>query len=141
MLLLCACDKGGGKDGRTDDKGPRVLELGGDTVDVPDSVRVATVRIARTRVAEMDPAQASVRTGDLLRFMAEDAGAHAIAFDGEGMTPEARAFMEQAGQLRSPPFMAKGSTWVVSFANAPAGSYPFRCPTHGARGVITVTAR
>ncbi|MEO5511907.1 MAG: plastocyanin/azurin family copper-binding protein [Longimicrobiales bacterium] len=141
LLLAQGCKNQGSDSSRTDDKGPRVLDLGGDTVNVPDSIRVATVRIDRTRSDELDPAQSNVRTGDLLRFMAQDAGAHAVAFDGDGMSAEARSFLEQSGQMRSPPFMAKGSTWVVSFDKAPPGTYPYRCPTHGVRGTITVTQR
>jgi plastocyanin len=137
--LTAGCDRSGSS--RADEKGPRVLELSGDTLKVPDSVRVATVRIDRTKLAELEPAQSTVRTGDLLRFIAQDAGAHAIAFDGDDMSDEARVFMERTGQLRSPPFMAEGSTWVVSFKDAPTGSYPYRCPTHGIQGVITVSAR
>ncbi len=141
ILPLTACDRGGPGGARSDEKGPRVLELSGDTVKLPDSVHVATVRIDRTKLAELEPPASTVRTGDLLRFISQDAGAHAIAFDGEAMTAEARAFMEKAGQLRSPPFMAEGSTWVISFKDAPAGSYPYRCPTHGVQGTITVTTR
>jgi plastocyanin len=141
LLPSAACDKSGPGGARNDEKGPRVLELAGDTVKLPDSVHVATVRIDRTKLAELEPATSTVRTGDLLRFMAQDAGAHAIAFDGSALSADARAFMERTGQLRSPPFMAEGSTWVVSFKDAPPGTYPYRCPTHGAQGAITVTAR
>jgi plastocyanin len=139
-LPLAACDSGNGFAGG-DEKGPRVLELAGDTLQVPDSVRVATVRIDRSRLDELDPAESTIRTGDLLRFIAQDAGTHAIAFDGDAMTDEARAFLQKTGQLRSPPFLQKGSTWVMSFKDAPVGRYPYRCPTHGVQGVINVVSR
>jgi plastocyanin len=141
LLPLAACE--GSKDGkgRADEKGPRELTFGSDTVRLPDSVHVATVRIDRTKAAELEPAETTVRTGDLVRFLSLDAGAHAIAFDGATMASETRAFMERGGQMRSPPFMAAGSSWVVSFKDAPPGAYPFRCPTHGVQGTVTVTAR
>lgn len=108
---------------------------------LPDSVHVATVRIDRAKAAELVPATSSVRTGDLLRFISSDAGGHAIAFDGDAMSSEARAFLDRTGQMRSPPFSGGGSTWLVTFAGAPPGSYPYRCPTHGVQGTIVVTAR
>ncbi len=141
VLPVTACDRGEGGLSKADAKGPRVLELAGGTIAVPDSIRVATVRIDRTKLAELEPAETTIRTGDVLRFIAQDAGAHAIAFDGDGMSEEARSFLETSGQMRSPPFMAAGSKWVVSFDGAPPGSYRFRCPTHGVQGVITVTNR
>ena len=140
-VAVTACNRDGDGATRSDGKGPREIALGTDTMQVPDSVRVATVRMDRSKSAEIEPAETTVRTGDLLRFIASDAGAHAIAFDGADMSAEASAFMERTGQMRSPPFMAKGSTWVVTFKDAPAGKYAYRCPTHGDQGVITVTAR
>ena len=133
--------KGGSDAPARSEKGPREIALSSDTVKLPDSVHVATVRIDRTKSDELEPAASTVRTGDLLRFIASDAGSHAIAFDGEGLSGEARGFLEKTGQMRSPPFMATGSTWVVSFKDAPPGRYAYRCPTHGVQGVITVTQR
>ena len=77
----------------------------------------------------------------MVRFISSDAGSHAIAFDGDAMSPDARAFLERTGQLRSPPLLAAESRWVMSFEGAPPGDYPFRCPTHGVRGSIIVNAR
>jgi plastocyanin len=133
-LAGCQTDK-------ADARGPRVLELNADTVQVPDSVRVATIRINRVTAAELAPAAVSLRAGDLLRFIAEDGAAHAIAFDGGAMSAEARSFLEHSGQMRSPPFVEAGATWVVSFKGAPPGVYRFRCPTHHVQGTVTVTAR
>lgn len=139
--LTTACDRPKAGAARSDEKGPRELQLSNDTLQIPDSIHVATIRIDRTKAAELEPATVTVRAGDLLRFISNDAGAHAIAFDGEGMGADARAFLEKSGQMRSPPFLAANATWVVSFKGAPAGKYPYRCPTHGVQGTITVTAR
>lgn len=144
FALLCttACDRSKtAATAKSDEKGPRSIEFGTDTIHIPDSVHVATVRIDRTKAAELLPAVTSVRTGDVLRFIASDGGAHAIAFDGESMSADARAFLEETGQMRSPPFVATGATWVVSFKGAPPGKYPYHCPTHGVPGTVTVTAR
>ena len=83
----------------------------------------------------------TVRSGDIVRFEAGDASAHALGFEGTGLSAEARRFLEATGQMRSPPLLAQGNAWVVSFANAPPGEYPYRCATHGAPGRIMVHAR
>ena len=140
LTATAACGDRGPASARDDD-GPRVLELNADTVKLPDSVRVATIRIDRTKRDEFEPGAISVRVGDVVRFISSDAGSHAIAFDGDAMAPEARAFLEKTGQLRSPPFLAAESRWVMTFADAPSGEYPFRCPTHGVQGRITVASR
>jgi plastocyanin len=139
VLMVAACGDRG--PGGSRDRGPRVLELNADTVRLPDSVRVATVRIDRTKRDEFEPGNTTVRVSDVVRFISSDAGSHAVAFDGDAMSPDARAFLERTGQLRSPPLLTAESRWVMSFEGAPPGDYPFRCPTHGVRGTITVTAR
>jgi plastocyanin len=141
LLALSACDHDGASLRRSDEKGPREIVLTNDTVKLPDSVHVATVRLDRTKREEIEPAQVTVRTGDLVRFIASDGGAHAIAFDGELLEPNAREFLERTGQMRSPPFVASGARWVVSFKDAPPGKYTYRCPTHGVQAEVMVTAR
>jgi plastocyanin len=141
LFAFSACDHDGPSLSRSDEKGPREIVLGTDTMKLPDSVHVATVRMDRSKRAEITPAQVTVRTGDLVRFIASDAGAHAIAFDGETLEQGAREFLDRTGQMRSPPFVESGSTWVVSFKDAPPGKYSYRCPTHGVQGEVTVTAR
>ena len=140
-LVLAASGCGDGGPGGSRDRGPRVLELNADTVRLPDSVRVATVRIDRTKRDEFEPGTTTIRVSDVVRFISSDAGSHAIAFDGDAMSPDTREFLERTGQLRSPPLLTAESRWVMSFEGAPPGEYPFRCPTHGVRGSITVNAR
>lgn len=139
-LLVLGCDRGGTQT-TEDELGPRVLELDSARVDLPDSIRQLVVRLDRSTAADMEPATAALRTGDIVRFEALDAGGHAIAFDGALLAPEARTWLEGTGQLRSPPLVNAGNAWVITFANAPPGEYPFVCVTHGARGVLTVSAR
>jgi plastocyanin len=106
FVVATGCDRTKSGGARSDEKGPRELELTNDTLQIPDSIHVATVRIDRSKAAELEPASVNLRTGDLLRFISNDAGAHAIAFNGEGMSAEARDSLEKSGQMRIPPFLA-----------------------------------
>ena len=123
------------------DEGPRLLELDSATLPLPDSVDLMVVVLDRSLAADIEPAALEVRAGDIVRFEARDAAAHAIVFEGNGLGDEARQFLEVTGQLRSPPLVGVGNAWVVSFGNAPPGEYPFHCATHGAAGRISVRAR
>jgi plastocyanin len=99
------------------------------------------VHITRARRGEIEPLRAALRVGDIVRFEAGDGAGHAIAFDGALLTSAVRSFLEQSGQLRSPPLVSRGNAWVVSLAHAPPGEYPYTCVTHNARGSITVNPR
>ena len=55
-------------------------------------------------------------------------------------TPEARAFLEKTGQLRSPPLVTNGASWVITLKDAPLGTYVFRCLNHHDTGQLTVAA-
>jgi len=123
------------------DAGPRVLELDSARITLPDSVRLVVVSLDRSHPGDLEPAHAEIRVGDIGRFEAADAAAHAVGFDGTGLTAEARRFLEVTGQMRSPPLLNAGNAWVVSFAHAPPGDYPYHCATHRARGSITVQPR
>jgi len=131
------CERGGDQP----DQGPRVLELDSAQVLLPDSIRLVVVQLDRSLPGDFDPASLEVRVDDIVRFEAKDAAAHAIAFEGDGLSAEARRFLEVTGQMRSPPLVGEGRAWVVSFAHAPPGDYPFRCATHGAAGRIAVHER
>ena len=141
MVLGTACERDAAPGGDKPDLGPRVLQLDSARVDLPDSIRQLVVRLDRSTAADFEPASAGLRTGDIVRFEAVDAGGHAIAFDGERLMPEARAWLEATGQLRSPPLVNAGNAWVITLADSPPGEYPFVCATHGARGTLTVSAR
>lgn len=140
LALLAGCDRGG-EERVADDLGPRVLQLDSASVDLPDSIRQLVVRLDRSTAADLAPASAALRTGDIVRFEAGDAGGHAIAFDGAQLPGEARTWLETTGQLRSPPLVNAGNAWVITFDGAPPGEYPYLCVTHGARGSLTVSAR
>lgn len=137
VFALCAgCDR------LTPDPGPATLELDGDTVQLAAGVRLFEVMVAtQADGSELEPVRVEAAPGDVVRFTTGDNRLHALAFDAALLSPEARAFLEQTGQLRAPPLVTKGTQWVVTLEGAPAGEYPLTCTTHGAGGSIAVGAR
>jgi len=132
---------GCGRDHQEEDRGPRVLQLDSVQILLPDSVSMAVVQLDSSLPADLEPEHVTVRVGDIVRFESRDGAAHAIAFDGVRLGAGELHFLETSGQLRSPPLLAAGNAWVVSFAGAPPGEYPYVCATHGAPGRITVRPR
>jgi plastocyanin len=123
------------------DAGPRVLELAHDTIRLEAGVSLIDVAVHRQATGDFEPAQVEARQGDVLRFTAADRAGHAIVFTSPSLEPAAREFLEQSGQLRSPPLIAEGAAWVITLADAPPGEYPFHCTTHNVAGRLTVSAR
>ena len=121
------------------DQKDRTLELAGDTIELPPGVDLHDVEI-RTgeQHRDFEPRQVQAKPGDYLRFTTQDSRTHALVFDVS--TPELRAFLESTGQLRSPPLVTNGASWVIALKGAPAGNYPFRCLVHNDTGQLTVAA-
>jgi plastocyanin len=116
-----------------------ILELGAVVARLPPGTRIHDVRIGSAAPpSEFDPDTIHVRPGDVVRFTVSATDTHAIAFDAAALTPDQGDFLSRTHQLRGPPLIAAGATWVVSLADAPPGAYPFLCMTHGARGVLRV---
>lgn len=132
-LALAACERAGPGAQQKD----RTLELDGDTIDVPAGTDLhdVVVRLGDQN-RDFSPAQLQAKPGDYLRFTADDSRTHAIAF--EPVTPEVKTFLDSTGQLRSPPLITKGASWVIALKNAPPGQYPFRCLVHHDAGQLTV---
>jgi plastocyanin len=118
----------------------RTLELAGDTIELPADVDLHDVEI-RTgeQHRDFEPKQVQAKPGDYLRFTSRDTRTHAIVF--EVTDPTLRAFLESTGQLRSPPLINNGTSWVIALKDAPAGTYPFRCLVHNDTGQLSVTAK
>lgn len=123
------------------DEGPRVLELSHDTIQLESGVALVDVAVRRAENGDFEPAMIEAGVGDVVRFTAGDRGGHAISFEGSSLGADARAWLEQTGQLRSPPLITSDAAWVITLDGAPAGEYPFRCTTHNTAGRLTVTAR
>ncbi|HSH45376.1 MAG TPA: plastocyanin/azurin family copper-binding protein, partial [Longimicrobiales bacterium] len=130
LLAFTGCDLFGEDATIELDEGEVRLEGGARVHDV--AVRGAGGRDA------LEPGEVSAASGDAVRFVVEDRRPHALAFDADSLSAEARTFLEEGGQLRGPPLVDEGAAWVVSLEGAPAGRYPFVCRSHGARGVLMV---
>jgi plastocyanin len=113
------------------------LQLEDASVRLPRGATVHTVELGAA-ARGFQPQQVAARPGDALRFTVMDAMLHDIAFDAPALPPDARTFLETTGQLRSPPLVVRGATWVVSLEDAPPGRYPFLCTTHQERGEVTI---
>jgi len=115
------------------------LPLGRDTLDLGADVTVHEVRLGGTGAGtSIQPETVRAVTGDVVRFVAADSRGNAVAFQDSGLAPPARQFLVSSRQLRGPPLVSTGASWVVSLKNAPSGAYPFRSLTRGARGVLLV---
>ena len=134
---MAACENApliGGK------KQDRTLELNADTIDVPQGTNLHDIAVqTNAQSKDFEPAQLNAARGDYVRFTTGDSRTHAIVF--EIPSPEMRAFLEKTGQLRSPPLVTNGASWVITLKDAPAGSYAYRCLMHNDIGQIVVAAR
>jgi plastocyanin len=137
VLLAASCDRVA----PGSDDGPRIIELAHDTIRLEAGVRLVEVRVARGASGEFEPDPVQAGSGDYVRFTADDRGGHAIVFAGALLQPDAREFLQRTGQLRSPPLITAGASWVITLDGAPAGEYPFHCTTHDAAGTLTVAPR
>lgn len=134
VLIALACDAAPGG-------GPPVLELANDTIQLGPGVSLLDVNVGRSADGDFDPAMVEAHTGDIVRFVSEDNGGHAIVFESTALAADVREFLERSAQMRSPPLITSGASWVVTLEDAPAGDYPFRCSTHGESGRLSVAAR
>ncbi len=115
------------------------LPLGADTIDLGSDVTVHEVRLGGEPAgAGIHPDTLTARVGDVLRFVAADARGYAVTFGDSTLPPAARDFLERTRQLRGPPLISTGASWVVSLKDAPPGRYPFHSLTRDAAGVVRV---
>jgi plastocyanin len=137
MFLISACD-----DVRPSaESGPRVIELAHDTIRLEPGSMLVEVRVRRSGTGDFDPPRVQAAPGDYIRFEAADGGGHAIVFAGDLLSAAGREFMERTDQLRSPPLIREGASWILTLADAPPGTYPFHCTTHNARGELIIAER
>lgn len=133
VLLTSASCEGIGSDRPT-------LQLDGEEVRLGEGVALHEVRLGAVRGgAALEPDTVRARVGDVVRFVAADSRTYAVAFDAAALDGGARAFLERSGQLRSPPLVESGASWIVSLEGAPPGAYAFELPG-GERGLLLVQA-
>ncbi len=140
LLLLIATTAGCGER-RNATAARHRLPLGADTIDLGADVTVHEVRLGGDVAGPaIHPDSVRARVGDVLRFVAADARGYAVAFGDSTLPPAARQFLERTRQLRGPPLITTGASWVVSLKDAPPGRYPFRSLTRDASGLVVVEA-
>jgi plastocyanin len=95
-----------------------------------------------------EPSTLTIKVGDGVKFTVKSGTTHNITFDAP-TAPAASAQLD-ANMPNTPPkmnplssgmLMNAGDSYTVSFANVPAGVYPFHCIPHqpyGMTGTITV---
>ncbi|MEX2526189.1 MAG: hypothetical protein WEA09_01010 [Gemmatimonadota bacterium] len=86
------------------------------------------------------PALTEVDSESVVHFLSQDHRARWIRFIPDSLSPVALRFLEERGQLTSPPLVAPGSRFVVTFQGAPPGLYPYEVQSHGAavQGAVRV---
>jgi len=93
---------------------------------------------------KFDPADVTIKQGDGIKWVMVSGGPHNVAFID---TPDAAKAQlsanmpQQMKDLTSPMMMTPNETYIVSFANVPAGVYNYHCEPHaamGMKGKITV---
>jgi plastocyanin len=90
------------------------------------------------------PRTLDVAPGHWVQFVAADTRVYSVHFDRERFEDEAAwAFLQGLHQTASPPLTGAGARFIVSFEEAPPGTYPFRIEGQGVpvAGEIRVRAR
>lgn len=102
--------------------------------------RVHRVVLRGGAAEEAVPDSVALLEGDWLEFVTGDWRVHEVHFEVDALSGPARAFLEASDQLSSPPLVERDARFVVSFREAPEGSYPFRVEGNGTavRGVVVV---
>lgn len=113
----------------------------GEVVQLPKGSRRHDVRLEGVGAqSEVTPTAVAATPGDAVAFVAADAVTHSIVFLADRLDSAQVAFLENASQMRGPPLLSEGASWIVSLNGAPEGDYPFACALHGGQGVIRVGA-
>lgn len=87
--------------------------------------RVHTVRISTGTQERAEPASLTVLPGDYVQFVSADRLVHEVRFRLDSLPAPARTFLTRTGQGTSPPLLEMDARFVVSFAGAPIGRYPY----------------
>ena len=118
---------------------PLRLELG-IPADVPIHRITLGGRGSRDRVT---PLRTEAAPGDVLHILSADRRIQTFRFVLDGAPPEWQEFLQETGQLGSPPLTDVGSALVLSLEDAPEGEFPFVVEGHGdpVRGVVDIRRR
>ena len=135
LILALGCARDG-------DPPRDVVRLEGGDVQLPEGAERHDVMLEGVGADdEVSPETVQAGPRDAVAFTAADGVTHSIAFLGDHLDSAQIAFLETRGQMRGPPLLAEGASWIVTLDDAPPGDYPFACTLHGGQGVIRVGTR
>lgn len=87
---------------------------------------VHIIQLRGRGVAEIaEPSELPIEEGAWVSFQGGDTRGHVVRFDTLALAPAVLDWVRQTDQIESPPLLTPASRWVVSFAGAPVGAYPF----------------
>lgn len=86
------------------------------------------------------PGSLEIPPGAWVEFVSEDWRVHQVRFEEDSLSADGRDFLVSSDQVASPPMVDRDARFVVSFADAPPGRYPFVVEGSAttARGVVVV---
>jgi plastocyanin len=95
---------------------------------------------------KFDPANTTVKAGDVVRFHNKSGGPHNVSFWADSIPagaadPLKAGMADQMAPLEGPLLTEPDAVYKVSFAGTPSGDYKFSCLPHlalGMKGKITV---
>lgn len=107
-----------------------------------DADRVHRILLTSGDREEIRPDSVAVRPGDWLEFVSGDFRVREVRFDRDRLEPGPRDFLSATDQMESPPLVARDARFVVFFAEAPPGRYPFRVEGNlpASSGVVVVVS-
>ncbi len=152
-LALAAC--GGGDTAATTDTAATATGAGTPAAGAPAGEVAAAAPTGTIHTVNMvlengqyvySPAEITVAPGDGIRYVMVSGAPHNVHFDSTDVSTAAGAQLNanipnKMGDMMSNYLTNPGEEVVVSFANVPAGRYPYVCDPHAAmnmRGVVTV---
>jgi plastocyanin len=140
LLGLVGCGReDAAREGNREPAGAGTVAL---TAPAPDRGAVHIVRlVARGDHFAFEPAEVTVRAGDVVRFVQTGHLPESVAFDPAAAPEGGAAVLEGQSALQGPLLTEPGVFFDVSFGDAPAGEYRFFSVPHrelGMQGRIVV---
>lgn len=91
----------------------------------PDDRVHRVLLVSRDGTEVVEPREVVLAPGGYVEFFTRDRRVRTVSFVLDSLGREQGEFLRTTGQDRSPPLVEPDSRFVVSFARAPPGRYPF----------------
>lgn len=108
-----------------------------------DADEVHRVSVTGGERETVDPREVRVPPGAWVEFVTTDWRVHQVRFESDSLDAARLAFLVESDQVDSPPLLDRDARFVVSFAGAPEGRYPYVVEGNGAatHGVVVVLTK